>query len=95
MIPNSADRALLQAPPCRIQTAASLPPCSAILQSTRQRRRKRFLRPFLSNGVNLNAVLYTANGVGPHPNVLILHGLPGNEQNIDLAQSMRQAGGMC
>jgi pimeloyl-ACP methyl ester carboxylesterase len=46
----------------------------------------------LSNGANLNAVLYTANGVGPHPTVLLLHGLPGNEQNIDLAQSMRRAG---
>jgi uncharacterized protein len=45
-----------------------------------------------SNGANLNAVLYTANGIGPHPTVLLLHGLPGNEQNIDLAQSMRRAG---
>jgi pimeloyl-ACP methyl ester carboxylesterase len=40
----------------------------------------------------LNAVLYIAAGEGPHPNVLLLHGLPGNEQNIDLAQSMRRAG---
>jgi len=45
-----------------------------------------------SGGVNLNAILYTAAGAGPHPTVLLLHGLPGNEQNIDLAQSMRRAG---
>lgn len=45
-----------------------------------------------SGNVNLNAVLYTAAGPGPHPTVLLLHGLPGNEQNIDLAQAMRRAG---
>ena len=45
-----------------------------------------------SSGVNLNAVLLTAAGAGPHPTVLLLHGLPGNEQNLDLAQSIRRAG---
>jgi len=45
-----------------------------------------------SGGVNLNAILYTASGTGSHATVLLLHGLPGNEQNIDLAQAMRRAG---
>ena len=45
-----------------------------------------------SGDVNLNAVLYVAAGAGPHPTVLLLHGLPGNEQNIDCAQSIRRAG---
>jgi pimeloyl-ACP methyl ester carboxylesterase len=45
-----------------------------------------------SVGVNLNAILYTASGSGPHPTMLLLHGLPGNEQNIDLAQTVRRAG---
>ena len=45
-----------------------------------------------SGGVNLNAVLYTAAGSGPHPTMLLLHGLPGNEQNIDLAQTVRRTG---
>jgi pimeloyl-ACP methyl ester carboxylesterase len=45
-----------------------------------------------SHGVNINAVLYTAAGDGAHPTVLLLHGLPGNEQNLDLAQAMRRAG---
>jgi pimeloyl-ACP methyl ester carboxylesterase len=45
-----------------------------------------------SSGVNLNAVLYSAAGLGPHPTVLLLHGLPGNEQNLDCAQAIRRAG---
>jgi pimeloyl-ACP methyl ester carboxylesterase len=45
-----------------------------------------------SGGVNLNAVLYTAAGSGPHPTMLLLHGLPGNEQNVDLAQTVRRTG---
>lgn len=42
--------------------------------------------------MNLNAVLYVAAGAGPHPCVLLLHGLPGNEQNLDCAQAMRRLG---
>jgi pimeloyl-ACP methyl ester carboxylesterase len=44
-----------------------------------------------SCSVNLNAVLYQAGGPGPHPTAL-LHGLPGNEQNLDCAQSLRRSG---
>lgn len=40
----------------------------------------------------LLATLYTAGGDGPHPTVLLLHGIPGIEQNLDLAQKLRQAG---
>ena len=49
-------------------------------------------RAIQSGGVNLNAVLYTAACIGPHPTALLFHGLPGNEQNIDLAQAMRRSG---
>ena len=45
-----------------------------------------------SHGELLNGVLYSASGAGPHPTVLLLHGFPGNEQNLDLAQAMRRAG---
>lgn len=45
-----------------------------------------------SHGFNLNALLFLAAGPGPHPTVLLLHGLPGNEQDLDLAQSVRRAG---
>ena len=34
----------------------------------------------------LLATLYSAGGEGPHPTILLLHGIPGCEQNLDLAQ---------
>lgn len=40
----------------------------------------------------MNAVMYTAAGSGLHPTLLLLHGFPGNEQNLDLAQAARRAG---
>jgi pimeloyl-ACP methyl ester carboxylesterase len=46
----------------------------------------------MSHGAAMNAVFYMAAGAGPHPTVLLLHGLPGNEQNLDLAQAIRRAG---
>ncbi|MCP1470520.1 pimeloyl-ACP methyl ester carboxylesterase [Sphingobium sp. OAS761] len=40
----------------------------------------------------MNAVMYTPSGGGLHPTLLLLHGFPGNEQNLDLAQAARRAG---
>ena len=45
-----------------------------------------------SHGAQLNAIAYLAAGEGPHPVVLMLHGFPGNEKNLDLAQAIRRAG---
>src|ERR1700733_6657689 len=45
-----------------------------------------------SHGAMLNALAYVAQGAGPHPVVLLLHGFPGNEKNLDLAQTLRRAG---
>jgi len=45
-----------------------------------------------SHGALLNAFLYVAAGMGPHPTVILLHGFPGNERNLDVAQSIRRAG---
>jgi uncharacterized protein len=45
-----------------------------------------------SHGALLNALVYVAAGAGPHPTVILLHGFPGNERNLDLAQSLRRAG---
>lgn len=45
-----------------------------------------------SGGVNINGVAYLAAGTGPHPTFVLLHGLPGNEKNLDLAQAVRRAG---
>jgi uncharacterized protein len=46
----------------------------------------------ISHGNAMNAVFYLASGAGTHPTVLLLHGSPGNEQNLDLAQALRRAG---
>ncbi len=40
----------------------------------------------------LNALAYLAEGAGPHPVVILLHGFPGNEKNLDLAQAIRRDG---
>jgi pimeloyl-ACP methyl ester carboxylesterase len=40
----------------------------------------------------LNALMYEAAGAGPHKTVVLLHGFPGNEKNLDLAQAMRRDG---
>jgi uncharacterized protein len=45
-----------------------------------------------SHGALLNAFAYVAAGPGPHPTVVLLHGFPGNERNLDLAQNIRRAG---
>jgi pimeloyl-ACP methyl ester carboxylesterase len=45
-----------------------------------------------SGGVKINGVAYTAAGAGPHPVLVLMHGLPGNEKNLDLAQAVRRAG---
>jgi pimeloyl-ACP methyl ester carboxylesterase len=45
-----------------------------------------------NNGQRMSGILYTANGPGPHPTVVLLHGIPGNEKNLDIAQAVRRAG---
>src|SRR5260370_42157724 len=44
-----------------------------------------------SHGAKMYSVLYIASGAGPHPTVLMLHGFPGNEKNLDLAYSIPRA----
>ena len=45
-----------------------------------------------TNGVKINAILLTAAGAGPHPTVILLHGVPGNETNQDIARAIQRAG---
>lgn len=49
-----------------------------------------FVLPVGSGAMNM--VMYIASGARPHPTLLLLHGFPGNEQNLDLAQAARRAG---
>jgi pimeloyl-ACP methyl ester carboxylesterase len=45
-----------------------------------------------THGLLINGVIYQPSGAGLHPTVVICHGLPGNEKNLDLAQALRRAG---
>jgi acetyl esterase/lipase len=45
-----------------------------------------------TQGVAINGFAYLPAGPGAHPVMLICHGLPGNEKNLDLAQAVRRAG---
>jgi pimeloyl-ACP methyl ester carboxylesterase len=45
-----------------------------------------------SGGTMMNGFIYLAAGAGAHPTAVFLHGYPGNERNLDLAQAVRRAG---
>jgi uncharacterized protein len=45
-----------------------------------------------THGAAINGIVYTPAGAGLHPTIVICHGLPGNEKNLDLAQALRRAG---
>jgi uncharacterized protein len=45
-----------------------------------------------SGGSRMNGLFYLAAGPDRHPTVVLLHGFPGNERNLDLAQALRRAG---
>lgn len=48
---------------------------------------------FIPSGNSLMAgFIYKANGSQKHPTLLLLHGYPGNERNLDLAQIVRAYG---
>ena len=50
------------------------------------------LRVPTAGGAHLNAIIYRAGGAGRHPVVVMFHGYPGNEKNLDLAQAVRRGG---
>jgi pimeloyl-ACP methyl ester carboxylesterase len=45
-----------------------------------------------SHGSSIMGLFLLASGTQPHPTVILLHGFPGYEQNMDLAQSLRRDG---
>jgi pimeloyl-ACP methyl ester carboxylesterase len=48
---------------------------------------------FIPSGNSMIAgVIYSANGLQKHPTLLLLHGYPGNERNLDIAQVVRSRG---
>ena len=44
------------------------------------------------DGSVMNGISYLAAGAGPHPTAILLHGYPGEERNLDLAQAVRRSG---
>ncbi|MFT5136946.1 MAG: pimeloyl-ACP methyl ester carboxylesterase [Arenicella sp.] len=46
----------------------------------------------VSHTKRMPGIAYLAAGQGPHPTVLLLHGYPGNEKNLDVAQALRRLG---
>jgi acetyl esterase/lipase len=47
---------------------------------------------YLTGGVAVPARMFVAAGGGTHPTVLLLHGFPGTELNLDLARVLQRAG---
>jgi uncharacterized protein len=45
-----------------------------------------------SEGAEIAGFIYTANGIQKHPTLIMLHGFPGNERNLDIAQVVRAHG---
>jgi pimeloyl-ACP methyl ester carboxylesterase len=45
-----------------------------------------------SHGALINGIVYQPPGAAAHPTMVLCHGLPGNEKNLDLAQAVRRAG---
>lgn len=45
-----------------------------------------------TGGVEVNGLAYLAAGGGAHPTVVLFHGFPGIEKNLDLAQAIRRDG---
>ena len=45
-----------------------------------------------SGNATIAGFIYRANGIQKHPTLLMLHGYPGNERNLDLAQIVRANG---
>ncbi|GHA06821.1 hypothetical protein GCM10008090_15630 [Arenicella chitinivorans] len=46
----------------------------------------------LSQQQRMPGLAYLARGHGPHPTAVLLHGYPGNEKNLDVAQDLRRQG---
>ena len=67
---------------------------SAQTQVSQLKRDPASLQPIQipSHEALLNGFAYVAAGEGPHPVVILLHGFPGYERNLDIAQDIRRNG---
>ena len=74
---------------CALPLAAQNTPKKSVPANTAAHMQQMILP---SNGSMLLGVFYLAAGTDPHPTAIILHGFPGFEQNLDLAQALRARG---
>jgi pimeloyl-ACP methyl ester carboxylesterase len=47
---------------------------------------------FSSQGSEVNGLIYRPAGAGPHPTIILLHGLPSYDGNLDLARTLQRDG---
>lgn len=47
---------------------------------------------FISCNCKIIGTMHIAQGIGPHPTVILLHGIPGYEQNFDIAHALLKNG---
>jgi pimeloyl-ACP methyl ester carboxylesterase len=65
---------------------------NVIAKSPKEKQANTVELTFTSNGKRMSGFIYLTAGEGPHPTVLLLHGYPGNEKNLDVAQALRSNG---
>lgn len=82
--------ALLTAPPASAQTAPAAVTADAPRDAEHPARLEQVRYP--TGGVAVPARFFVASGAGEHGTVLLLHGFPGTELNLDLARAMQRAG---
>jgi uncharacterized protein len=72
----------------------SAPALAADVDPSRDPQHPARLEPvrYPTGGVQVPARLFVASGAGLHPTVLLLHGFPGTELNLDLARVFQRAG---
>lgn len=75
--------------------AADLPPAAIYTDppvDTAHPARAETLHIPTAGGLKINGLAYIAAGAGAHPTVVLFHGFPGIEKNLDLAQAIRRSG---
>ncbi|WP_312165748.1 alpha/beta fold hydrolase [Phenylobacterium sp.] len=84
----------LMAPASVCLAQAATPPPAVIADPAPDKDRPAHLLQvrYHTGGVQVPARFFTAGGQGPHPTVLLLHGFPGTELNLDLARAIQRAG---
>lgn len=84
----------LAASPLTTQAQVQTPPAAVISDQPADLAHPPQLQQvrYPTGGVEVPARFFVAAGAGRHPTVLLLHGIPGTELNLDLARAMQRAG---